>query len=102
MTNISVHIRPSLIALPFHRAFTRPVVEVDGVERQAAWGTTEVAVDGGTHRLAVYFRYRGQRTARLGEGHAEFTVDGSVPEIRVTARLGSRNGSHFRVVVGDR
>lgn len=100
MTKLLVHIRPSLIALPFHRVFTRPLVEIDGVEREAAWGTTEVPIDAGAHRLAVYFRYRGQRTARLGVGREEFTVDGSMPELLVTARLGPRNGSSFRVVVG--
>ncbi|WP_327283299.1 MULTISPECIES: hypothetical protein [unclassified Streptomyces] len=100
MTKLIVDIRPSLVALPFHRAFTRPLLEIDGVEREAAWGTTEVAVEAGAHRLAVYFRYRGQRTARLGVGHEEFTVDGSMSELRVTARLGARNGSSFRVVIG--
>ncbi|MCX4631362.1 hypothetical protein [Streptomyces sp. NBC_01443] len=100
MTKLLIHIQPSLIALPFHRAFTRPLVDIDGVEREAAWGTTEIPVEAGTHHLAVYFRYRGQRSARLGVGHEEFAVDGSMPELRVTARLGPRNGSGFRVVIG--
>ncbi|MFD6938293.1 hypothetical protein ACFXPW_11840 [Streptomyces goshikiensis] len=100
MTKMLVRIRPSLIALPFHRVFTRPLVEIDGIEREAAWGTTEIPVGAGEHQLAVYFRYRGQRTARLGLGRKDFTVDGSIPELRVTAQLGPRNGSAFRVVIG--
>lgn len=45
MVKVLVDIRPSLVALPFHRAFTRPVVEIDGVEWPARWGTTEIPVD---------------------------------------------------------
>jgi hypothetical protein len=98
MVRVLVDIRPSLVALPFHRAFTRPVVEIDGVEWPARWGTTEVQVEAGAHEIAVFFRYKGQRTARLGMGTQELTVreDTSTPP-RVTTRLGPRNGSNFKI-----
>ncbi|MFJ5533988.1 hypothetical protein [Streptomyces sp. NPDC093261] len=98
MVNVVVDIRPSLVALAFHRAFTRPVVEIDGVERPARWGTTEVPVEPGDHEIAVFFRYKGRRSARLGVGTGEFTVrDDTRSRPRVTARLGPRNGSSFKV-----
>ncbi|MGW5481530.1 hypothetical protein [Streptomyces sp. NPDC004008] len=98
MVNVLVDIRPSLVAQLFHRAFTRPVVEIDGVERPAKWGTTEVSIEPGAHEIAVFFRYKGQRAARLGEGTGEFTVpDNAHTQPRVTARLGPRNGSSFKV-----
>jgi hypothetical protein len=98
MVKVLVDIRPSLVALPFHRAFTRPVVEIDGVEWPAKWGTTEVPVEEGAHEIAVFFRYKGQRSARLGVGTDELTVhDAPGTQPRVTARLGPRNGSSFKV-----
>ncbi|WP_406476701.1 hypothetical protein [Streptomyces sp. NBC_01615] len=98
MVKVLVDIRPSLVALPFHRAFTRPVVEIDGVEWSARWGTTEIPVEAGAHEIAVFFRYKGQRAARLGVGADELTVhDSPGTESRVTARLGARNGSGFKV-----
>jgi hypothetical protein len=98
MVKVLVDIRPSVLALPFHRAFTRPVVEIDGVEWPARWGTTEVSVGAGVHEVAVFFRYKGQGSARLGVGTDELTVrDGEGTQPRVTARLGARNGSSFKV-----
>ncbi|GHE12087.1 hypothetical protein GCM10010339_74190 [Streptomyces alanosinicus] len=98
MVNVVVDIRPSLVAMPFHRAFTRPVVDIDGVEWPARWGTTEVLIEPGAHKIAVFFRYKGQRAARLGVGTEEFTVQGDARiQPRVTARLGPRNGSGFKV-----
>ncbi|MFF2513645.1 hypothetical protein [Streptomyces sp. NPDC058086] len=98
MVKVLVDIRPSLVALPFHRAFTRPVVEIDGVEWPARWGTTEVSVEAGAHEMAVFFRYKGQRTARLGVGTEELTVHSDAgTQPRVMARLGPRNGSSFKV-----
>ncbi|MEV7777549.1 hypothetical protein [Kitasatospora sp. NPDC088351] len=102
MVRLSVDIRASLVARAFHHAFTRPVVAIDGVEAPAVWGRTRLPVEPGPHRLAVYFRYRGQRTARLGLGQSEFTADTAVPGPHATARLGPRNGSHFRVTVDTR
>ncbi|MGW1749251.1 hypothetical protein ACWCRD_27315 [Streptomyces sp. NPDC002092] len=98
MVKVLVDIRPSLVALPFHRALTRPVVEIDGVEWPARWGTTEVSIEPGVHEIAVFFRYKGQRGARLGVGTEELTVPGDArTQPRVTARLGPRNGSNFKV-----
>ncbi|QIY99313.1 hypothetical protein HEP87_42050 [Streptomyces sp. S1D4-11] len=81
-------------------AFTRPFMDVDGTELAAQWGTTEIPVTAGSHEIAVYFRYRRQKTARLGIGWAEFTVDGSSDPLVVRAVLGVRNGSPFKVEVG--
>ncbi|MER5342874.1 hypothetical protein ACFRFU_22315 [Streptomyces sp. NPDC056704] len=75
-------------------------MDVDGTESAAQWGTTEIPVTTGPHEIAVYFRYRGQKTARLGIGRAEFTVDGSADPLVVRAVLGVRNGSPFKVEVG--
>ncbi|MGW1073241.1 hypothetical protein [Streptomyces sp. NPDC002537] len=100
MMKLLVDIRPSLVARPFHLLFTRPLVEIDGVESEARWGTTEIPVGTGPHEMAVYFRYRGQRRARLGLGRKEFTADDSVPRLRARAALGPFNGSHFRIAVG--
>ncbi|MEU2780140.1 hypothetical protein ABZ646_46970, partial [Streptomyces sp. NPDC007162] len=98
MVKVLFDIRPSLVALPFHRALTRPVVEIDGVERPARWGTTEVSVEAGVHEVAVFFRYKGQRVARLGVSTEELTVQGDAgTQPRVTARLGPRNGSSFEI-----
>ncbi|MET7898545.1 hypothetical protein [Streptomyces mirabilis] len=100
MARLSIEIRPSWIARPFHLAFTRPFMDVDGTESAAQWGTTEIPVSTGPHEIAVYFRYRGQKTARLGIGRAEFTVEGSADPLVVRAVLGVRNGSPFKVEVG--
>ncbi|WP_369388972.1 hypothetical protein AB5J72_16265 [Streptomyces sp. CG1] len=102
MARLSVEIRPSRMARPFHLAFTRPFVDIDGTEIPAQWGTTEIPVTSGPHEIAVYFRYRGQKSARLGIGRAEFTADGSSDSlpVSVSAVLGTRNGSPFKVRVG--
>ncbi|MFJ7902244.1 hypothetical protein ACIQ6V_17420 [Streptomyces sp. NPDC096198] len=98
MVKVLVDIRPSPVALPFHRVFTRPVVEIDGVERTVRWGVTEVSAEEGDHEVAVFFRYRGQRAARLGLGTGQLTVRAdAAAQPRVTARLGARNGSSFTV-----
>ncbi|WRZ89521.1 hypothetical protein OHB54_10865 [Streptomyces sp. NBC_01007] len=100
MTRLRVEIRPSWIARLFHLAFTRPFVDIDGTESRAQWGTTEIPVATGAHEVGVYFRYRGQKSARLGMGKAAFTVDGSSDPLFVRAVLGMRNGSPFKVDVG--
>ncbi|MER6069674.1 hypothetical protein ABT187_12650 [Streptomyces sp. NPDC001817] len=59
---------------------------------------TEIPIEPGVHEIAVFFRYKGQRAARLGVGTEEFTVPGDArTQLRVTARLGPRNGSSFKV-----
>ncbi|MFD8221282.1 hypothetical protein ACFV2U_48475 [Streptomyces sp. NPDC059697] len=100
MARLSVDVRPSWIARPFHLVFTRPFMDIDGTELAAQWGTTEVPVTTGPHEMAVYFRYRGQKAARLGIGRAEFAVNGSADPVVVRAALGIRNGSPFKVTVG--
>ncbi len=75
---------------------TNPVIEVDGKEYAAKWGTSEVTVTRGTHRISVYFRYRGQKNARLAEASKEFSTAGASSGVQVTATLGPRNGSTFR------
>lgn len=46
----------------------------------------------------MFFRYKGQRAARLGVGTDELMVhDAPGTPPRVTARLGPRNGSSFKV-----
>ncbi|MEU8693775.1 hypothetical protein [Streptomyces sp. NPDC048665] len=100
MARLSVLIRPSRMAQPFHLLFTRPFVDIDGVEIPAQWGTMEIPIIAGSHEISVYFRYRGQKSARLGSGRAEFTTDGSSDVLPVSAVLGTRNGSPFRVQVG--
>ena len=94
---IVVHVRPSYLAYWFHRLFTRPVVEVDGQERTGPWGVLEVPVSEGEHRLGVYFRYRGQSRARLGESSRDITVRASDRRLAVKATLGPLNGSSFRI-----
>ncbi|MFC5201992.1 hypothetical protein [Streptomyces kaempferi] len=100
MARLNIEIRPSWIARPFHLAFTRPFMDVDGTESAAWWGTTEVPVTAGPQDIAVYFRYRGQKSARLGIGSAAFVVDGSSDPLALRAVLGVRNGSPFKVRVG--
>lgn len=97
MAQLIIDIRPSMVAQPFHRAFTKPVVELDGVETETVWGTTQWQVESGSHQIGVAFRYRGQRNARLALGRAEFTVDDQTAEVRLTAQLGARNGSSFTI-----
>ncbi|MFD9124423.1 hypothetical protein [Kitasatospora sp. NPDC059571] len=97
MAKLTIDIRPAPVARFFHRAFTRPVVELDGAETETAWGTTELPVGSGPHTIAVAFRYRGQRTAVLALSREEFTVAPDAAEVRLTARLGARNGSRFTI-----
>ncbi|WP_329151006.1 hypothetical protein OIU91_27720 [Streptomyces sp. NBC_01456] len=92
---VEVHVKPSPIAAWFHHLLTNPVIEVDGQEYAAKWGTTRVAVTPGIHRISVSFRYRGQKSARLAEASKEFST-AEASSVRVTASLGPRNGSRFR------
>ncbi|WP_438290868.1 hypothetical protein [Streptomyces sp. HUAS TT7] len=94
---VSVNVTPSLIAAWFHRLFTHPVVEIDGQEQAARWGTTEIAVSPGEHCISVFFRYRRQHHTRLAETTREFSTDTGVQRVDITARLGPRNGSRFRI-----
>ncbi|WP_433856411.1 hypothetical protein [Streptomyces kronopolitis] len=55
-----------------------------------------MAVTPGTHRIGVFFRYRGRRNARLAEASREFSTAEAPSTVRLTARLGPRNGSGFR------
>ncbi|MFI6347794.1 hypothetical protein [Streptomyces sp. NPDC050560] len=93
---IRYEIKPSAFAAVFHRLLTRPVVEIDGTEHESAWGAGEVSVPPGEHRVGVYFRYRGQRTARLGASEAAFAA-GPGARMLLSARLGAANGSVFRL-----
>ncbi|MCB5908223.1 hypothetical protein [Streptomyces pinistramenti] len=97
---VTVRVVASPLTAWFHHLLTRPVVVIDGREYAARWGRRatragKARVAPGTHRLCVAFRYRGQRTARLGESCAEFTAGGT--PLGITARLGARNGSRFRI-----
>ncbi|MFI7388409.1 hypothetical protein [Streptomyces sp. NPDC049813] len=94
---VVISLRPAAFAAPFHSLLTRPTVEVDGKEYEGGWGTREVWVAQGRHRLRVYFRYRGQRSARFGEAGVEFTVAPTDQRIDMAARLGPTNGSTFRI-----
>ncbi|GAA2929855.1 hypothetical protein GCM10020221_27110 [Streptomyces thioluteus] len=94
---VAVKVRPSPVAAWFHRLLTHPVVEVDGREYASAWGTREIPVTPGPHRISVYFRYRGQHRARLAESSREFTAEQGVRRVHITARLGPLNHSRFRI-----
>jgi hypothetical protein len=91
---ILVAVRPSVFASWFHHLLTRPFVEIDGVEYPVAWGTRTLDVAPGGHRISVYFRYRGQRSVRLGEGRAALAA---ADRLRVRAQLGVLNSSRFRI-----
>ncbi|MFE9249935.1 hypothetical protein [Streptomyces sp. NPDC007088] len=95
-------VKPSAFAAPFHHLLTRPVVEVDGLAYEGRWGTWEIPLSLGSgapgeHRVTVYFRYRTQRTARLGESWVDIAVAPTERRVRLTARLGPANGSTFRI-----
>jgi hypothetical protein len=95
---IVLDVKPSLIAAWFHRLLTNPVVEIDGSRADVtSWGRTALRTAPGKHHLTVYFRYRGQKTARLGESTAVIEAR-SGQELHVVARLGPRNGSDFRIL----
>ncbi|MGW3173900.1 hypothetical protein [Streptomyces sp. NPDC001153] len=94
---LSVTVKPSLSAAWFHHLLIRPVVEVDGREFPARWGTVDVPIGSGEHRVAVFFRYRWQQDARLAESSVEFSADAQARRVALAARLGARNGSRFRV-----
>ncbi|MEU8780676.1 hypothetical protein [Streptomyces sp. NPDC048637] len=91
---VEVLVKPSPIAAWFHYLMTHPVIEVDGQKYAVKWGTSRVPVTPGTHCISVYFRYRGQKSARLAEASKEFSIAEAC--MHVTARLGPRNGSTFR------
>ncbi|MEV0260081.1 hypothetical protein AB0I49_01875 [Streptomyces sp. NPDC050617] len=94
---VIIDVRPSPVAAWFHHLLTSPVIEVDGREYPAKWGTAKVPVSPGEHRLTVYFRYRGQKRARLAEAGKDFAVDETSSAVDVAVRLGPRNGSRFRI-----
>ncbi|GLW14176.1 hypothetical protein Stsp01_09190 [Streptomyces sp. NBRC 13847] len=93
---VEVQVTPPLVAAWLLRLMTHPVIEIGGKEYAATWGRSRVAVTPGTHRIAVFFRYRGQRNARLAEAGREFSTAEAPSVVRLTARLGPRNGSGFR------
>ncbi|OON73834.1 hypothetical protein B1H18_26585 [Streptomyces tsukubensis] len=97
-----MRVKPSAFAAPFHYLFTRPVVEVDGKEYEGRWGTREIPMSRGAHRIRVYFRYRGRRAARLGEAGVEVSVEVTDRRIGLTAKLGPTNGSTFRITAQPR
>ncbi|MEV4614321.1 hypothetical protein AB0K43_17235 [Kitasatospora sp. NPDC049258] len=97
MTRLILTVRPSLVAKPFHLAFTRPVVEIDGTETETTWGTTEFTLGTGHHEIAVAFRYRGTHKAKLARARHELTTAEGGAEVRLTAQLGARNGSSFTI-----
>ncbi|MEV0276422.1 hypothetical protein AB0I22_08575 [Streptomyces sp. NPDC050610] len=94
---VDIDVRPSPVAAWFHHLLTRPVIEVDGRECAAKWGAAKIPVRPGEHRLSVYFRYRGQKSARLAEAGADFAVDEASTGLHVAVRLGPRNGDRFRI-----
>ncbi|MCA1223652.1 hypothetical protein [Streptomyces sp. 8L] len=100
---VEVSIKPHPLAAWFHRPLTVPVVEVDGHAYTGPWGTRELTVSAGRHRISAYFRYRGQSAARLAETEKEFSVAATTPRVRFAIRLGLRNGSPFAIKgpVGD-
>ncbi|MEV6794410.1 hypothetical protein AB0M87_21015 [Streptomyces sp. NPDC051320] len=95
--HLVVNVAASPIAAWFHHLFTRPVVEIDGSEHAARWGTTEIPLVSGGHRLNVYFRYRWQNNTRLAESSSDFAVGNGSRRVSVDVQLGSRNGSCFRI-----
>lgn len=94
---VAVEVRPSPVAAWFHHFLTYPVVELDGREYVMKWGTGKIPVAAGQHRISVFFRYRGQKSTHLAEASREFTVGGTDRRVSITARLGARNGSRFRI-----
>ncbi|WP_445528452.1 hypothetical protein [Streptomyces cyslabdanicus] len=92
-----VTVQASPVAAWFHHLFTRPVIEIDGTEHAAKWGTTDIAVTSGVHHVSVYFRYRGQSRARLAEAGRDVPTGDGGRRMSVHARLGPRNGSSFRI-----
>ncbi|MFH8982258.1 hypothetical protein [Streptomyces varsoviensis] len=94
---VAVDVRPSPIAAWFHRLLTSPVIELDGRAHAARWGTATIPVSPGEHRLTVYFRYRGQKRARLAAAEKDFAVDEASSAVDIAVRLGPRNGSRFRI-----
>jgi hypothetical protein len=98
VSQLTVTVRPSLPAAWFHHLLTHPVIELDGIGHPARWGTNTLAVEADLpHRLSVFFRYRGQHSARLGEGRTELTAAAPGTTAAVRAQLGVRNSSTFRI-----
>ncbi|GAA1383349.1 hypothetical protein GCM10009639_03530 [Kitasatospora putterlickiae] len=97
MATLILTIRPALVAKPFHLAFTKPVVTIDGIENETTWGETEFNLKSGAHQISVAFRYRGQRAAQLAIARREIVLDNQTPHVRLTAQLGARNGSSFTI-----
>ncbi|MGW1197796.1 hypothetical protein ACWD4B_18445 [Streptomyces sp. NPDC002536] len=94
---VAVEVRPFPTAALFHHLLTYPVVEIDGREYAMKWGTQDIPVTAGQHRISVFFRYRGQKSTHLAQASREFTVDGAARRVSLAARLGPRNGSRFRI-----
>ncbi|MFK8908876.1 hypothetical protein [Streptomyces sp. YS-3] len=94
---VAIQVSLSPIAALFHRLLTRPVIELDGRENAGKWGSQEIPVDPGDHHLSVFFRYRGQNGARLAEADTRFVTRDATRRVDITAHLGPRNGSRFRI-----
>lgn len=78
----------------FLRAFSRPIVLVNGTEHAARWGhPLEVAVSAGTHRVGVGARYRGA-AGTLGVEESRIDVANGA-NLRAEARNGFFNHQPF-------
>ncbi|GAA1918745.1 hypothetical protein [Streptantibioticus ferralitis] len=94
---VAVSVKPWFVAAWFHYLLTNPVIEADGREHVAEWGLNEIPLAPGAHCISVYFRYRGQRSARLAEASKGFMIGGAERRVEITAKLGPRNGARFRI-----
>jgi hypothetical protein len=80
----------------FIREFARAFVSVGGVEHEVVWRReTVIAATPGATNVAVYFRYRGSRTA-LGTGTCRVDV-ASGETVHLVARNGVLNQTPFTV-----
>lgn len=94
---VAIRVKPSPVAALFHHLLTQPVIELDGRETTGKWGSQEIPVGPGDHHLSVFFRYRRQTHARLAEADTRFATRDATHRVDITAHLGPRNGSRFRI-----
>ena len=98
---ITVTVAPHWVNGLLLRPAARPVVQIDGDDHVTRWGSAvTVTVPAGTHRIRVFFRYRGTRSV-LGATQRDVDVAAG-DSWRFVAKHGRTNGSGLSFVQVDR
>ena len=94
MPVIEVKFTPHWVNAALLKAFSRPFVEIDGVEHRQSWARpSRYRLDTGHHEIVSFIRYRGT-SAILGAGSASIQLAEN-QELALIARNGWANHMPF-------